>query len=131
MKRALKRAFTWKATVASLTLATSMWVGVAGAEEQFQTLAGIQAGTMSHSELADVEGKLLGGLNLLGLLGTGNTGLLGGNNRGLLGLGLLGTGNTGLLGGNNRGLLGLGLLGTGNTGLLGGNRRGNRSLLNP
>ena len=106
----MKGTFTLGAMVVILTLAVSLWTGTARADEQFQTLTGIQAEALPYSELATVEGKLLGGINLLGLLGSGNRGLLGGNNRGLLGLGLLGGSNTGLLG-------------------LGG--RGSRSLLNP
>lgn len=48
---------TWKA-ITGLVLATSMWAGAAGAGEQFQTLAGIQAEAMSPSALAAVEGRV-------------------------------------------------------------------------
>lgn len=52
----MKRTSIWQA-MTGLALVALVWTGTAGAEEQFQTLVGIPAATMSHSELAAVEGK--------------------------------------------------------------------------
>lgn len=110
----MKCAFSWKVTMLSLAVAALMWTGTAGAEEQFQTLAGIPAAVMSQSELAAVEGKvlgLLGGglgglpllgsltdvLNLLSILTPGGGGGLGGV-FGILNLGGGGGGLGGVLG---------------------------------
>ncbi|MGH7960726.1 MAG: hypothetical protein ACRERD_02730 [Candidatus Binatia bacterium] len=53
----MKCAFTWKVIV-GLVLAALIWEGLAKAEEQFHTLAGVPTEAMSSGELAAVEGKV-------------------------------------------------------------------------
>ncbi|MGH7963111.1 MAG: hypothetical protein ACRERD_14985, partial [Candidatus Binatia bacterium] len=65
----MKHAWTLKAMVAGVALAASMGTGMAGAEEQFQTMAGVQAQAMSHSELAAVEGKGPNALSAIAFIG--------------------------------------------------------------
>jgi len=62
----MKRMWT---TIAGTALAVVMGVGTAGAGEQFQTLAGIQAAAMSQSEMATVEGKGPNALGAIAILG--------------------------------------------------------------
>lgn len=58
----MKRAFILKALAAGIGLAVSLWAGRAIAEEEFGTLAGVEAQAISPGEMAAVEGKLLEGL---------------------------------------------------------------------
>ncbi|MGH7960727.1 MAG: hypothetical protein ACRERD_02735, partial [Candidatus Binatia bacterium] len=53
----MRSTFARKATV-GMALTVSMWMGTVSAQEQFQTLAGVRAETMSAQELATVEGKV-------------------------------------------------------------------------
>jgi hypothetical protein len=45
------------ATAAGVALLVSMWSGAVKADEEFHTVAGIPTETLSHNEMAAVEGK--------------------------------------------------------------------------
>ena len=66
----MKREFILKAMVAGGTLVASLWTGVAFAEERFRTLASAPAEALSRSEMAAVQGKVVGEtITLLGVDG--------------------------------------------------------------
>lgn len=65
----MKRKFILTGMVAGVVLLTSVWTGTAKASDEFGTLSGIPAETISQNEMKAVEGKFFTALPLLGMSG--------------------------------------------------------------
>jgi len=61
----MKRKYMLTGMVAGIALLTSAWTATVGASDEFGTLSGIPAETISQSEMRAVEGKFLAALPLL------------------------------------------------------------------